>query len=92
MSVFQPKYRGKGKPKSNRKWTVQFKDHRDIWRRVPGYTDKKLSEELDRKISRLVSQRSLNQPLDSELVKWVAFSAVGNDPDHWVKIIERTSL
>ena len=71
MSIFKPKHHGKGKPKSPQKWYVQFKDHHDIWRRVPGYTDRKLSGELDRKLNRLVSQRSLNQPLDSELVKWV---------------------
>ncbi|MCH8829897.1 MAG: site-specific integrase [Planctomycetes bacterium] len=38
---------------------------------MPGYTDKKLSEELDRKIQKLVSFRSMNQSPDADLLGWL---------------------
>jgi hypothetical protein len=52
MSVFRRKYSGKdGKAKTVRKWSVDFRDHDGIMRRVPGFSDRAASVELERSLN-----------------------------------------
>jgi hypothetical protein len=50
MRVFKASYKDrKGKARESAKWYVEFSDHREATRRLPGYTDKKQTEELGRR-------------------------------------------
>ncbi len=78
MRIFKPIYRHyldkkrinfENRETSN--WYLEFKDHLEIVRRLPAFTDKKLSEELGRKIEKLVVCRTLKHPPDLELSLWL---------------------
>ena len=46
-------------------------DHRGIERRVPGYSDKRASEELGRKLERLAGLRASREQPDKTLSEWL---------------------
>ena len=72
MRVFKQKYTDrKGLTRESSKWYAEFVDHREIRRRLPGFTDSGATAELGRKVERLVEARSLHRPLDAELVRWL---------------------
>ena len=72
MRVFKQKYRDRqGKLKQSAKWYVEFKDHTETTRRIPGFTDKKITEELGRRIEKLVALRVLGNAPDPELARWL---------------------
>ncbi len=72
MRTFRQKYTAKdGTTRESAKWYVELKDHNDVRRRIPGFSDKKLTEELGRKLERLAMLRSLNQPMDVDLGRWL---------------------
>jgi len=72
VRVFKTTYRDRnGKVQETSKWYVEFKDHLGTVRRVPAFTDKKLSEELGRKIEKLVGYRSVNEHPSPELGQWI---------------------
>jgi len=72
MRVFRQKYTGRdGTVKNSAKWYVEFRDHREVARRVPGYSDKGASRELGRKLERLASLRGAGDVPDSELLRWL---------------------
>ena len=72
MRIFKQQYQSKsGKTKESKKWYLEFVDHNEIRRRVPGFTDKKATQELGRKLEQLVASRMTNQPLDLELTRWI---------------------
>ena len=68
MRVFKRTFMYQGRSKDTVRWYVRFRDHRDIVRTLPAYSDKALSESLGRKIERL---KNANQNLTPELTRWV---------------------
>lgn len=72
MRVFRQKYRNKrGTLKETSKWYVEIVDHLERTQRIPGYTDKKATEEFGRKLEKLVAFRSLNDAPDPSLKRWL---------------------
>jgi len=72
MRVFRQRFTGRdGKTKQSRKWYVEFKDHLDTARRIPGFTDKGLTVELGRKLEKLVSLRVLGDTPGPEITRWL---------------------
>jgi hypothetical protein len=72
MRVFKQKYRDrKNKLRETAKWYVEFKDHTETTRRLPGFTDKKIIQELGRRIEKLVAFRVLGNAPDPEMARWL---------------------
>ncbi len=72
MSVFKRKYKGQdGKDKTAGKWSLDFRDHEGIVRRVAAFTDKAASLELERHLKRLVSLRMSGSGPDAELARFL---------------------
>ena len=72
MAVFKRRRAGEsGKSVSSGKWTVQFTDASGIVRRLPGFTDKSATLEMERGIMRLVSARASGLAPDSEMVRFI---------------------
>ncbi len=52
MRVFKATYKDRnGQPRESSKWYVEFADHRETVRRLPGFTDRKQTEELGARLS-----------------------------------------
>jgi integrase len=72
MRVFKPTRKTKtGKVQQYSKWYVEFRDHLETIRRLPGYTDKRQTEELGRNVQRLVASRGNGFELEDDLGKWL---------------------
>ncbi len=71
MRAFQPTYRRNGEQHTSPTWHVRFKDHRNIWRRVPAFTDKAMSEELGRKIDKLVATIANHERPTGDQARWL---------------------
>ncbi len=71
MRVYRDSYKDRrtGKRKTSKAWTVEF-THAERVRRVVGFTDKALSEELGRKIGRLIEFHDSSERLDPTLARW----------------------
>ncbi len=51
MRVFKQKYKARnGKTRDSTKWYVEIKDHNETVRRIPGFTDKKATDEFGREV------------------------------------------
>ncbi|MHC4143237.1 MAG: tyrosine-type recombinase/integrase [Planctomycetota bacterium] len=75
MSVFKPKYKDKrtGKSKSVSRWWVEVRDHQEIVRRFPAFTDKTQSKVVEAKIKQLVAckQNGVSPETEPTLVDWL---------------------
>ncbi len=72
MSVFRRKRIAEdGKRKLTGKWNVQFTDVSGIVRRLPGFTDKRATEELERGILRLASAKASGMAPDPEMLRFI---------------------
>ncbi len=72
MRTFQPTYRDKkGKTKKVGKWWVELRDHHEIVRRFAGFPDRKATEELGRKIQKLISFKLAGLLPDQEMTRWL---------------------
>ena len=72
MRVLRQMYKDRhGKTRESTKWYIEFRDHLEIVHRVPGFTDKKITEELGRGLERLVSFRVLGDPPSPDLNRWL---------------------
>jgi integrase/recombinase XerD len=72
MRAFKTTYRDRtGKVREASKWYIEFKDHLETIRRLPAFTDRKLSEALGRQIERLVASRVAREPLSIDLSRWI---------------------
>ncbi|MHC4718569.1 MAG: tyrosine-type recombinase/integrase [Planctomycetota bacterium] len=72
MRVFQSTYKDRqGRTRKTKKWYVEFRDHLGIVRRVPGFTDRKATEALGRRIVELVNLRAGAESLPPELTRWL---------------------
>ena len=59
MRVFKQTYKDKsGETKQTKKWYIEFRDHNQIIRRWPAFTDKARAAEFGRKIELLVERRA----------------------------------
>ncbi len=70
-SVFKQTYKSGGKTKKYSNWSVKFRDHSGAFRKVSGFTDKALSQELGRKLERLAQFVAMHQPPDAEISGWL---------------------
>jgi len=72
MRIFRPTRKNKkGNPVPYHKWYVEIRDHQEIIRRIPAFKDKKASEELGRKLERLVSCRMAGEAPDAVMSRWL---------------------
>lgn len=70
-AVFKLKSNRNGKRSESKKFYIQFKDHRDIYRRVPGEVSRKASESLMRNLDLLAQYRRQAMPPGEELGPWL---------------------
>lgn len=73
MRLFRTTYRDReARVRQASKWYVEFRDHRDVTRRLPGFASRKATEELARNLERLIAFRSATGgQLDPALRKWL---------------------
>ena len=72
MSVFKRRRAGKnGKSKADATWTVEYADHDGVTRRLPAFTDRAASVELERHLKRLVALRMAGAGPDAELSRFL---------------------
>ena len=72
MHVFRTSYKDRqGRKRQAAKWYVEFYDHLEKVRRLPGFTDKRQTEELGRKIEKLVVCRTNSEAPDKDLCRWL---------------------
>ena len=72
MRVFKTTYKTRdGKRRQAAKWYVEFRDHLETVRRLPAFMDKKQSEELGRKIEKLLACRANGEAPDVALSRWL---------------------
>ena len=72
MRVFKQQYKSRnGKTKKSTKWYVELKDHNETMRRLPGFTDKKATQEFGRRLENLVAVRTLGDTPGPELSRWL---------------------
>ncbi len=72
MRVFQSSYKDKsGRTKKTRMWYVEFQDHRETRRRIPGLRDRKQTEAIGRKVENLVRYKVAGEALDPVLTRWI---------------------
>ena len=72
MRVFKQQYKSRsGKTKISAKWYAELKDHSETMRRLPGFTDKKATEELGCRLEKLVAVRTLGDTPGPELSRWL---------------------
>lgn len=69
--VFKHTHGKAGEIQKTKNWYTEFKTHDGRRKRVPGYADKKLTEELGRKLERLASMRAVQMPLDADTLRWI---------------------
>lgn len=72
MSVFKRKHKNNNdKTVQARDYTVEFKDHGGIYRRLTGFRDKASSEEFERNLCKLVTYKKTGLVFDSSLHKFL---------------------
>jgi len=86
MRVFRSTYRDReGKKCKTSKFYVEFKDHLELTRRLPGFTDRRQSEALGRQIEKLVGCKGSGEPPDVYLARWLE-SIPAKMREHFVRI------
>jgi integrase len=72
MRVFKSSYRDRhGATQATSKWYVEFRDHNEVLRRYPAFTNRAQSEDLGRKLERLVVTRVTGEAPDLAQTRWV---------------------
>ncbi len=73
MRLFKPTYRDKktGQSRQVKKWWIELRDHLEVVRRFPAFTDKGRSRVFGQQIEKLVSCRAVGQLPDAELSRWL---------------------
>ncbi len=74
MRIFRTSFKNRqGKQQTASKWYVEFRDHLDTTRRLPGFTSKAASEELGRRLEQMVEyHRATGGQIDPKLARWLA--------------------
>ena len=52
-------------------WYIDFQDHSNIRRTIPGFTDKAATETMLAKLDKLIARRRAGEEPDSELARWL---------------------
>ncbi len=72
MRAFRAQYRDRsGAKRLSSRWYAEFRDHLEIVRRLPGFTDKSATQELARKLEKLAGVRASGEGPDRELSRWI---------------------
>jgi len=72
MRVFRPNRKSKtGQTTPYARWYIEFRDHRAVLRRLPGFTDKRQTEDFGRKVSKLVDCRMNGDSPDRTMADWL---------------------
>ena len=72
MRVFKPSYKTKsGQKKQSGKYYIEVKDHLEILRKYPGFSDKRLTAALGAQIDLLAAYKNSGQPPDAQLCQWL---------------------
>ncbi len=71
MSVRQERFQGPdGRMHTSPTWRIEFRDHLDTRRRISAFTNKRMSEEMERRLLELVSVRSTGATPSADLRRW----------------------
>lgn len=70
MSLFRPTYRVKGEGFRSPTWWIQFRDHRDVRRKIRAFSDRRTSEAMQEKLKQLVHARATASPPSVDLRRW----------------------
>ena len=71
MQLRKPSYKTNGgEVRQSARWHVRFRDHLNTRRRVPAFTDKRMSEKLGEKLDGLAARVRAGEPL-GDIEKWV---------------------
>ena len=72
MRIFKPSYKTKsGQKKQSGKYYIEVKDHLEILRKYPGFSDKRLTAALGAQIELLAAYKKSGQPPDAQLCQWL---------------------
>ncbi len=72
MRLYKPMYRSpEGKKIPTARWYCDFKDPGGARRRLPAFTDRKASEELARRLERLIALRTVGDQPDAATRQWL---------------------
>src|SRR5262245_7086246 len=71
MRIFKQMRRAKGRRREDKVYTLEFRDADGRPRRFAGFTDKSLSVELGRRITKLIELRTLGGQPEPELNAWL---------------------
>ena len=72
MRIFKSTYRDRdGVKRQTLKFYIEVRDHLGLVRRLPAFSDRRLSESLGRSIQSLVNCRKANLDLDAGLNRWL---------------------
>ena len=72
MRVYKPKWKdAEGKSTIYGNWYIEIRDHLETVRRFKGFENKKATEELGRKLERLVQYRVAGEEPDVLMVRWL---------------------
>ena len=71
MRIFKPTYKTNGSTRTSPRWHIRFRDHLSFRRQVVGFTDKGQSDELRRKLEKLVAAVANRERPDPELARWL---------------------
>lgn len=69
--VFKRLYKYKGEVKQVSQWAATLRDHNNVKRTLPLFTDKSASEEAVRKIAKLTAHKTGGEPPTPELNQWL---------------------
>lgn len=70
--VFQTTYKDRnGERRTAARWYCEIRDAQGVVRRLPAFTDKRASEELGRKLDRLVSLRISGEQPNAAMSRWL---------------------
>jgi len=91
MRVYKPRRKDRnGRSIPYTKWYVEFTDHQETVQRISAFKDKKASEELGRKIERLVSCRVAGEAPDTVMSRWLeSLPALLSDRLAGIGLLER---
>lgn len=71
MRVFKHRYTRDGVVRESDKWQCEFRDHANIVRRVPAFTDERASEAFGQRLVELVALRVARMEPDAGLSEWI---------------------
>ncbi|MCE9635767.1 MAG: site-specific integrase [Planctomycetes bacterium] len=70
MSLYRPTYRVKGEGFRSPTWWIQFRDHKDVRRKIRGLADRRSTEAMEEKLKHLVHARASATPPSSDIRRW----------------------